>query len=270
MRWRLGLLVLVVAIPVPAVSAELGAETLRAWEQYVRFTEARIDAELESNAGFQVMDFMDAGERAECRQRLSSGDLCTLKRATVDDEGGDIPVPNGMVHHWYGAILVPDVGVEPILELVQSYGENASIYEEVEDSRLLSRRGSVFEVFLRLKRKKILTVHYNTNHEVTYRTHSERRTSSRSLATRIREIRNPGEASESEKPLGDDRGFLWGLNSYWRFEETPDGTVVEVESVSLSRSVPLAARWLVRSYIDSVPRESIQSTLEPLRDSVVR
>ena len=96
-----------------------------------------------------------------------------LKSTTLDDEGKTILVPGGMIHHWYGTVLVPDVAVTSVLEFVQSYDDRARFYPEVEDSRLLDHDDNVFEIFLRLKRKKILTVHYNTEHEVTYRAHSD-------------------------------------------------------------------------------------------------
>ena len=59
---------------------------------------------------------------------------------------------------------------------------------------------------------------------------------------------------------------MWRLESYWRFEEGDGGTFVECESVSLSRSIPAAAEWLVRSFIESVPRESLEGTLLPIRE----
>ena len=254
-----------------ASSTELESETVGAWESYVAFTEARIESEIqggERKREFLVMDFLEAAERAECRRRVQSGEVCVLKRTTLDDEGKTIPVPGGMIHHWYATVLVPDVELASVLEFVQSYDDRARFYPEVEDSRLLGHDDDVFEIFLRLKRKKIITVHYNTEHEVTYRTHSDTRASSKSLATRIREISNPDKTNESEKPFGDDRGFLWGLNSYWRFAQTEQGTVVECETISLSRAVPAAARWLVKSYIDSVPRESLKSTLAPIRENL--
>jgi len=251
-----------------ASSTELESETVAAWESYVAFTEARIESELAGGQEFLVMEFLEAAERAECRRRVQSGEVCVLKRTTLDDEGKTIPVPGGMIHHWYATVLVPDVELASVLEFVQSYEDRARFYPEVEDSRLLGHHDEVFEIFLRLKRKKIITVHYNTEHEVTYRIHSDTRASSKSLATRIREISNPDKNNESEKPFGDDRGFLWGLNSYWRFAQTDQGTVVECESISLSRGIPAAARWLVKSYIDSVPRESLESTLAPIRENL--
>ena len=42
--------------------------------------------------------------------------------------------------------------------------------------------------------------------------------------------------------------------------------VVECESLSLSRGVPAALRLFVGPLLDSVPRESLESTLLPIRD----
>ena len=85
------------------------------------------------------------------------------------------------------------------------------------------------------------------------------------MATRIAELDAAGEPTEREKAAGDDRGFLWRLRSYWRFQEVPGGVIVELESVSLSRGIPRAFRWIVGRYLDSVPRESIEATLAPIR-----
>jgi hypothetical protein len=59
---------------------------------------------------------------------------------------------------------------------------------------------------------------------------------------------------------------MWRLNSYWRFLERDGGVVVECESVSLSRSIPYGLGWLVRQYVASVPRESLESVLTSIRD----
>ena len=42
---------------------------------------------------------------------------------------------------------------------------------------------------------------------------------------------------------GDDHGFLWRLNSCWRYQESGDGVVVSLESLTLSRDVP----WLIKA-----------------------
>jgi hypothetical protein len=116
-----------------------------------------------------------------------------------------------------------------------------------------------------LKRQKVVTVHYNTEHLAEYTHHSPTRASSRSATTRIVQLENPGEEGEREKPVGNDSGFLWRLNSYWRFQQVDGGVVVECESVGLSRGIPAAFRWLVSPFVKSVPRESLESTLSSIR-----
>jgi hypothetical protein len=262
----LGLAASAALSPTLVRAQDLPADTLAAWDAYVARTEARIEDELRSKTGFLVLDFLEPAERARCEEAIRKGTICISKRETLSSESKRIDVPGGLVHHWYGSVLVPGVKLDRVLDWVQTYDDRDKFYPEVEESRLLSRRGDDFHIYLRLKRTKILTAHYATEHDVTYRRYGAARASSRSVATRIRELEDPGTERERELPPDKDRGFLWRLNSYWRFEERDGGTLVECESLSLSRPVPQAVAWLVRSFIRSVPRESLESTLLPLRD----
>ena len=58
---------------------------------------------------------------------------------------------------------------------------------------------------------------------------------------------------------------MWRLNSYWRFKQEADAVIVECESISVSRGIPIALGWLVKPFVMSVPRESLESTLGSLR-----
>ena len=249
-----------------AQSAELQPATLSAWERYVASSERRIVQELESDDGFLVQDFLPSDERDRMRRALIAGEIVTRKLEATSEDGRPIRVPKGMVHHWMGSVFIPGADLEELLAWLKDYDSHHRYFDEVESSRLVSREGDDFEVFLRLRRKKVVTVHYNTEHAVRYRRHDRERFSSRSVATRIAELDAAGTVDEREKRPGDDRGFLWRLNSYWRFRQAWGGVVVELESVSLSRGVPFALRWLVGSYLDSVPRESIEATLSPIRE----
>jgi len=84
----------------------------------------------------------------------------------------------------------------------------------------------------------------------------------------IAELADAGTASEKEKPVGDDSGFFWRLNSYWRFKQENGGVFIECESISLSRSIPFGFGWLVKGYVESVPRESLEGTLTSIRQGV--
>lgn len=249
---------------VSAVAAKLQEATLAAWETYEKLTEARIERELASEKGFLVRNFLDEREQAQIRDTIRSS-VYVKRMTTPNEEGGKIDVPDGLIHHWYGTVLVPGATLDQVLAWVQDYERHEEYFDEVEDSRLDSQSGDTFDIFLRLRRKKVISVYYNTEHEVIYRRHGSDRASSRSKATRIAEIDNAGTDREKEKPVGEDRGFLWRLDSYWRFAQQADGVVVECESISLSRTIPVAFRWVVRPFINSVPRESLEATLLPLR-----
>ena len=251
----------------PARTAKLDDETLAAWETYKRLTEARIEKELASKDAFLVRDFLDTRDTQEMLSKIRTG-VFVRELQTKSEEGGKIEIPNALVHHWYGSTFVPAARVEEILAWVQDYDRHQDYFDEVEDSRLVSRQAEVFDIFLRLRRKKVITVHYNTDHEVSYRSVGTGRAASRSEATRIAEIDSPGTPREKEKPVGDDQGFLWRLNSYWRFLQEDGGVVVECESISLSRTIPLPIRWMVEPIINDVPRESLEAALLPMRKAL--
>ena len=252
-----------------AEAAELEPETLAAWNRYVVWTEHRMRTDLGDRGSFLVQDSLPEALTRKARRKLRAGEVFTTKLETTAD-GRSIDIPKGLVHHWLGSIFIPGTTVDDLVGWLQDYDEHHRYFDEVESSRLVSRDGDDFEIFLRLRRKKVVTVHYNTEHFVRYTHHRGGRMSSASYSTRIAEIANAGTATESEKAVGDDRGFLWRLNSYWRFEQKWGGVIVELESVSLSRGVPVAVRWLVGRYLDSVPRESLEATLEPIQREAPR
>jgi len=261
----LGALLLALSVVTPSVAAELQPKTLAAWENYVRLTEQRIDTELQDQNRFLVMDF--AGNR-DARTLLRSGQIRIQKLKTTGQGGREIGVDNGMIHHWIGAVFVPGARLDALISWVQDYDRHQDYFQEVEKSSLLSRQGDTFEIYFKLRRKKIITVVYNTYHTALYRPHDARRVSSRSFTTKIAELDKPDTPQEKEKPVGNDSGFLWRLNSYWRFQEADGGVYVECESVSLSRSIPFGFGWLIRGFVESVPRESLENTLTSLRDGV--
>jgi len=110
-----------------------------------------------------------------------------------------------------------------------------------------------------------VTVIYNTEHTVTFTHFGDTRAASTSTATRIAEVSNPGTPDERDLPPGDDRGFLWRLNSYWRYEEVAGGVIAECESLSLSRDVPSFLRYVVSPLVEGTAKESMERTLVTLR-----
>ena len=58
---------------------------------------------------------------------------------------------------------------------------------------------------------------------------------------------------------------MWRLYSYWRYKQTGDGVLVEVESLTLSRNLPFLIGPLLRPVVNSTARDSITRTLTSMR-----
>lgn len=176
------------------------------------------------------------------------------------------PVTDGKIHHWIGAIFVPGITVTALVDrLEQVAGRESQSYEDVLESRLIERNGDRVRVFMKLRRTNLITVMYNTEHTVEYRRLTGERATARSVATRIAELADTGTPREREKTADEDNGFLWRLNAYWRYLGVSGGVIVECESVSLSRPVPLLLRPVANPIVDRIARDSLSRTLLSLR-----
>ncbi|MGH9588399.1 MAG: hypothetical protein ACRD3F_15730 [Acidobacteriaceae bacterium] len=89
-----------------------------------------------------------------------------------------------------------------------------------------------------------------------------------SRSTRIAEIANPGTPSEHTLPPSQAHGFLWRMNTYWSYEQRDGGLVLQLESVSLSRSIPFGLGWAVTPLVERIPRESLEFTLQSARKAL--
>ena len=252
-------------------AADLRKKTLDAWQLYVQLTEKRVAAELDGGQGFLVRDFKNPSEAEAIRTTIASGKPYIAKMQTRNEANNEIKVQDGIVHHRYGSIFIPGARMAEVLSWVQNFDRYQLYFTEVEKSKLISRNGDRFDVFLRLIRSKIgITVHYNTDYTFTFRRHDDARTSGRMIATRIAEIEDVGTRGEKEKTPGRDSGYFWRSNFYWRYREGTDGMFLECESVSLSREVPFGLGLFFRGFVESLVEESVESVLISIRDGVMR
>ena len=135
-------------------------------------------------------------------------------------------------------------------------------------SKLIQHNGDDFKVFLRLRETKIVTVVLDTEYDVHYVHLNATRAYSRSYSTRVSEVESAEQPGEHHKPAGNDSGFLWRLNSYWRFQEQDGGVYVQLEAISLTRDIPDGIGWLIRPFVTSIPRESLVFTLSRTRSAL--
>jgi hypothetical protein len=251
---------------VRVIAAELQDRTVGAFDRYVRATERPASAD---RPFLWIDDRPDAERRAKLDTVVKGG--LVIERLTTRDNGQDIDVPGGMIHHWMGTVFVPRATLNQAVALLQDYDAHEAIYKPaVAWSRTLTREGDVFRVHLRFYMKKGITVIVNSEHEARFSRPGPDRAQSRIYSLRIAEVENPDTPGEREKPVGNDGGYLWRLYSYWRFLERDGGTYIQCEAVSLTRSIPVGLGWLIGPFVTSIPRESLTFTLETTRTTLAR
>jgi hypothetical protein len=269
-RWRtrgasfLGVLLLA-STSASTSAAELRPATVAAFDRYVRAAEARMSADLADERRFLVIDTDDATQRTARLTELRAGRV-SIERLQAREGGKPIEIPDGLAHHWAGIIFIPGGTTAAAVALLRDYERHDEVFQPaVQRSRVLSQDGDSLRVFLRFFMKKVIAVTLNSDHDARFTTVSASRAYSRVVSTRIQQVEDAGTPRERELPIGNDGGYLWRINSYWRFDERDGGVYVQCESISLSRGIPVGFGWLVGPFVTSIPRESLTFTLETTR-----
>lgn len=254
---------------VAASAADLKPKTTEAFNRYVAATEARFHDELQPGGAFLYVDSLSAKARQEASGKLKAGEVLVEKRETKAP-GVWSDIPDGIIHHWVALAFVPGVNLAQTLPVVQDYDHRAELYKpEVIASHLISRRGDDFRMFMRLYEKRFTTVIFNTEYAIHWGTAGPGKMYSDSISTRIQEVKDNSHPDGEELPAGHDRGYLWRLNTYWRFEERDGGVYVQCEAVSLTRDIPTGLGWLLKPLVTSIPKRSLTSALGRTREVIL-
>jgi hypothetical protein len=267
-RLSASLLIGLLACPGLSAVAELKPSALRGFDRYVQLTERRIAREVRPGPTFLWLDSLPGPRLEQAQEQLRRGELA-IQTMRAPSPAAGTSTPGALIHHWMGTILIPGATLAAVFAILQNYDRHQVYFRpEVVQSRTLRHEGDDFTVSLRLKRSKVITVVFDTEHQVHYHHLDATHAYSESRSTRIKELFDPGGTDERPLPPGEDHGFLWRLNSYWRFLETDEGVYVQCEAVSLTRDIPTGLGWLVGPFVERIPRESLQFTLESLRAAV--
>lgn len=250
-----------------AQAVQLKTATIQAFDHYVQVTEQRMNKEIQSGPFFWI-DSLPEEQRKAAYAEVKRGDIVTEHLETKED-GKILTAPNALIHHWVGTAFIPGVTLQQTIALLHDFNDHSRYYQpEVVRSKLLERSGDDFKIFYRLRKKKIVTVVLDTTYDSQYYQLDPQRAYSKSYSTRIAEIENPGTPNEHERPVGNDNGYMWRLDSYWRYWERDGGVYVQLEAISLTRDIPQGVGWLIRPFIESVPRESLMFTLTRTREAL--
>ena len=266
----LQLLILVSSTAVAAWARVLSPETLAAFDRYVALTDTRIRTQVSDPSGFLYLNTLPAAGRGRAFASLRRGNLYVTPITARGGSSGPVAVPGGLIHHWLGAVFIPGVSMADVLKVVEDYDHKQDDYPEVVSSRLLSRDGDRFKAAMRLREHHVITVTLDADFDVTYSELDPKHWYATAVSTQIRQVENAGQRREHDLPDGQGDGFLWRLDTDWRYVEQDGGVYVEIEALSLTRDIPDGLGWLITPFVTRVPRESLTSTLEFTRAAVLK
>jgi hypothetical protein len=265
-----GFIVSLMVLGTPVNAADLQARTAQNYERYIALTQAQIDVELTQGNPYLWVERLPEPRRSEAETQLRNGEV-VIERLETLDNGNQIPVPGAMIHHWIATIFVPGATLAQTLAFMQDYNHNANYFQpDIMSSKILKHEGDDYFVQQRFYKKKIITTVMETDQQVHYHVVDGTRAWSRSRDTRVQQVDNWGRPDERLEPEGHDKGFVWKLNAFWRFEEKNGGTYLECTSISLSRDLPVGLGWVVGSLVSNLSKETLAFTLTTSRTEIAK
>lgn len=185
--------------------------------------------------------------------------------------GAGTELPGALLHDWRGTAFIAGGTAADFERLMKDYNAYPKVYApQVLTARILEHDGDHFQATMRVRQKHVITVVMDTTYDIAFAQLDARHGYSTSRSTKITEIDAPGTAHERALNPGEEHGFLWRMNTYWSYEERDGGLYIQIESVSLSRSIPVGLGWAIGPFVESVPRESLEFTLRATRDALLK
>lgn len=240
-------------------AAEPTAAAVAGFNSYITTVESRVARQHQSKDGLVASVLADANNRA----KLQRGELIIEKLTPAEGPA----LPGAMLHHWRGTAFVPGAKVADFERLMEDFaGYPKSFAPQIVQARVLGRKDegghTSIQTVLRVKQKHVITVVMDTAYDVEFARLDAQHGFSTSRSTGITEIAGAGTKDENAMSGSEEHGFLWRLDTYWSYEERDGGLYMQIESVSLTRSIPTGLGWALRPFIESVPRESMEFTLQ--------
>jgi hypothetical protein len=254
-RLHTALFVLMLALDAPrALLADPPREATAAFDAYCRGLDQRLIAQHATGASFLASpDSIPHPGELHIERVTASPNIATGAR----------------LDHWRGTTFVPGATAAAFEDLLRNF----SAYPTTFSPEVLSARATPLSrdhllATMRVRQHHVITVVMDATYDVTFAESTPQRGYSRSRSTSITEIDSAGTPREHPLSPAQEHGFLWRLNTWWSWEERDGGLAIQIETVSLSRSVPRGLGWIVGPYVDSIPRESLEFTLTHARDAL--
>ncbi len=237
-------------------AAELKENTLAAWDRYLETVDARVPA------------FLRIDEDPKEVQRLKRGDpiVWQIKNPSTQT------IPDGLIHHWAGAVFVPNATLADALATVRDYGQYPNWFGPTVDRATLLSRSAEEDRFSLIYVRKVLFVSavLETESVTRFSSVSPTRLYSVTRTARIQDVHDYGKPSESRTLSDQGNGYLWRAYSVSRYEQRDAGLYIEQETIGLSRDIPAALRWLAEPAIRRLSSDLMEKSLLQTRQAILR
>lgn len=238
--------VLVAGVGAPACLAESpSSAAVAGYNRYVSGVEARIAEGHRHSATF----LEGIGHGGPERDRV-------LVEPVTPADG--LALPGALLHDWRGAAFISGATVREFAAMLQDYEAYPQEFApQVLEAHAAAEPGGHFSVEMQVLQRHVISVMLDSRYDVRFGQLDAAHGWSTSRSTAIQEMDGAG------RPLNatDQHGFLWRLDTWWSYEQCGSGLCVEIETVSLTRSVPTGMGWMIGPFVESIPRESLEFTL---------
>jgi hypothetical protein len=256
-------LVAIMAAGTPRLSqgAELKPETIQAWNRYVRIADSHMRERLDPGQQFLWTD-----ESPDRSARLRRGEILVAPMTGF----GTQRVPDGLIHHWVGALFIPDATLESVLSVAHDYDHYKVMFRpKVVDSKLIAcEDGQQRYSVLWLNNVLFVNAALKSQYEARDFPVDQRRSYNIAHVISAQEIESYGEKDERVLPPGQGNGFIWRLQSIARYEERDGGVYVELEAIGLTRDIPASLRWMANPLVARLSRSTLAMSLRQTREGV--
>ncbi len=235
-----------------SLNTKLKPQTVAEFQDYTKQVEAGLHARWNGKS-----DFLQIDDDPPAHQKVMSGELFVKAELPHNPRS----ISDGLIHDWYGAVFIPNATLARVLSVLQDYDHHSTIYPQVIKSRLVKRDGNDVTGYWRVEEKgQMLPAVF----DITQTTHYQQIAPDKWVGISHADDIQAVEKTKTLAP-GEGMGLMWKLYSYWTLEQVGNGVVAECRTVSLSRGIPLTVAWMIRPFVNTIPRESMDSTLRNTR-----
>jgi hypothetical protein len=228
------------------LAAEPSPANIDAFHRYAASVEARLATQHLSPATFVQLPPASP---------LLPGQL-VLERLTPPP---DPSLGGAMLHHWRATAFAPGATAADLDRLLRNFNAYPQRFApEVASAHVLSASTDHLLATMQVRQHHVITVVLDTTYDITFAPPDPTHGYSISRSTRIDEL---DARTLHPLPATDQHGFLWCQNTYWSWLAADGGLYLQLESLTLTRAIPIGLAWAARPYVESIPRDSLEFTL---------